>query len=144
VGRAALVESSRASLEKNGVVEGAVDLPAATGGLHVEVRDATGEVVRHLELGAQTAGLVSFTWDGHTDDGDLAPPGSYLLVASFQAGTKPEAAKTLVSAPVDSVVFDSTGFTVDVRGVGEMPFSAVREIRNERAATPAPVADQQP
>jgi flagellar basal-body rod modification protein FlgD len=144
VGRSALVESSRAGLEKDGVVEGAVDLPAATGGLHVEVRDATGQVVRHLELGSQTAGLVSFTWDGKTDDGESAPPGGYALVASFQAGTKPEAAKTLVSAPVDSVVFDSTGFTVDVRGVGEMPFSAVREIRNERVVTPAPNPDQQP
>jgi len=130
VGRSALVESSRAVLGAGGAVEGAVDLPSTTGGLHVEVRDATGQVVRHIELGARQAGLVRFEWDGLTDGGERAPPGGYELKASFQSGNKSEAAGTLVTAPVDSVVFDASGFTVDVRGLGEMPFSAVREIRN--------------
>jgi flagellar basal-body rod modification protein FlgD len=131
VGRSALVEGSTALLEKGGGVEGAVDLPATTGGLHVEVRDSTGQVVRHLELGGQAAGLVRFVWDGRTDTGEAADAGRYALVASFNEGADSEAAETLVSAPIDSVVFGADGFAVELRGLGEMPFSAVREIRNE-------------
>ena len=40
------------------------------------------------------------------------------------------AATTLVYAPVDSVVLGKDGFTVDVAGVGEVPFSQVHEIGN--------------
>jgi flagellar basal-body rod modification protein FlgD len=135
VGRSALVESNVAPLVAGGQVDAAVDLPASTGGLHVEVRDASGAVVRHIELGAQSAGLVRFTWDGGTDTGGVAPPGTYTLVASFASGTTSEAADTLVASRVDSVMFGADGFTVELRGIGELPFSAVREIRNEAAAT---------
>jgi len=128
VGRSALVESPVAVLGAGGSVDGAVDLPASTNGLHVEIRDARGQVVRHIELGARQQGLVRFSWDGLTDGGEIAPPGGYQVAAAFQSGEKSEAAKTLVSAPVDSVVFGADGFTVDVRGLGEMPFTSVREI----------------
>jgi flagellar basal-body rod modification protein FlgD len=134
VGRAALVESNVAPLTAGGTVDAAVDLPASTGGLHVEVRDASCVVLRHIELGAQPAGLVRFTWDGATDSGAKVPPGSYRLVANFASGAGSEAADTLVTAQVDSVLFGADGFTVDLRGIGEMPFSAVREIRNAAAA----------
>jgi flagellar basal-body rod modification protein FlgD len=137
VGRSALVASSTAALEEGGSVTGAIDLPATTGGLAVEVRDAAGQVVRHLELGGQSAGLVRFSWDGQTDEGGSAPAGRYYFAAGFQSGNKTEAATTLISAPVDSVVFGADGFSVQLRGIGELPFSAVREIRNEAARAAA-------
>jgi flagellar basal-body rod modification protein FlgD len=140
VGRSALVASNVAPLTEGGTVDAAVDLPASTGGLHVEVRDASGVVVRHIELGAQSAGLVRFTWDGLTDTGGAAPAGSYELVAQFASGSESVAADTLVTARVDSVLFGADGFTVDLRGIGEMPFSAIREIRNEAVAA-APDSD---
>jgi flagellar basal-body rod modification protein FlgD len=135
VGRTALVESDIAALAEGGTVEGAVEVPATTGGVSVEVRDATGQVVRHLPLGGQHAGLVRFEWDGQTDAGEQADPGLYEIVASYQKGDTAEAAATFVTAPVDSVLFGANGFSVQLRGLGEMPFSAVREIRNDFAAT---------
>ena len=128
VGHSALVESSKAALFPGGVVDAAVDVPSATSGVQVEVRDASGRVVRHLELGASGTGLARFEWDGLADDGTQAPPGAYQLVGSFLSGTKAAAAPTLVYAPVDSVVLGTDGFTVDVRGIGELPFSKVRQI----------------
>jgi flagellar basal-body rod modification protein FlgD len=128
VGRSALVESSRATLEAGGTIGGAIDVPADTGGVSVEIRDASGQVVRHLELGARGQGLARFDWDGLTDGGAQAPPGAYQVVGSYLSGTKPAAAPTLVIAPVDSVVFGRDGFTVGLRGIGDLPFSAVREI----------------
>ncbi len=60
VGRTALVESDTAALPAGGIVEGAVELPATSGRVVVEISDATGEVVRHIELGGQAEGLVRF------------------------------------------------------------------------------------
>jgi flagellar basal-body rod modification protein FlgD len=130
VGKDALVESSKAPLYPGGVVAGAIDVPAATSGATVEIRDATNQVVAHIELGAQPAGLARFEWNGIADGGAQAPPGVYNMVGSYLAGTKSSAATTLVYAPVDSVVLGKDGFTVDVAGVGEVPFSQVHEIGN--------------
>jgi flagellar basal-body rod modification protein FlgD len=131
VGRSALVASARAPLEEGGTVNGAVDLPQSTNTLHVQIRDASGQVVRRLDLGAHDTGLAYFEWDGITDAGEPAKPGAYTLVAEYQAGNEIAAADTLIAAPVESVVFSGAGFSVQLRGLGELPFSAVREIRHE-------------
>ena len=131
VGRSALVPSARATLEEGGSVTGAVDLPHSSGAVRVQIRDASGEVVRRLDLGTHEAGLTAFVWDGVTDGGERAPPGVYTLAAEHRNGNETIGADTLVSAPVESVVFGANGFTVQLRGVGEVPFSAVREIRNQ-------------
>jgi hypothetical protein len=49
------------------------------------------------------------------------------------------AADTLVRAPIDSVLMGVGGVTVELRGIGELPFTAVRQIRNE-VVTAAPAA----
>jgi flagellar basal-body rod modification protein FlgD len=140
VGRSALAESNIAPLTKGGSVDAAVDVPASTGGVHVEVRDAAGAIVRHIELGAQPTGLARFVWDGTTDTGAEAPTGKYRISATYaSAEGKSTAADTFVAAQVDSVMFGADGFTVELRGIGEMPFSAVREIRN-----PVPVDGTDP
>jgi flagellar basal-body rod modification protein FlgD len=131
VGRSALVQASRIAIADGEPVAGAVELPATSSSVRVVVRDSSGEVVRALDLGAKTAGLVPFVWDGKTDDAAAAPSGSYTFSAEFRGDKKIEAATTLISAPVESVVFGADGFSVQLRGIGEMPFAAVREIRND-------------
>jgi flagellar basal-body rod modification protein FlgD len=131
VGRTALAESDVGSIATGGSLEGAVDVPAATGGVRVEIRDAAGQVVRHLELGPQSPGLVRFHWDGLDDSGHAAAAGTYQVVAGYQKNNSTEAATTLVDASVDSVVLGADGFTVRLHGIGDVPFSAVREIRND-------------
>jgi len=131
VGRSALVESDHGAIAAGGSLNGAVDVPAATGGVRVEIRDAAGQVVRHLELGPQTKGLTRFHWDGLNDAGVPAAAGSYQVVAGYQKDNSTAAAVTLVDAPVDSVVFGADGFTAQLRGIGDVPFGAVREIRND-------------
>ncbi|HZF29186.1 MAG TPA: flagellar hook assembly protein FlgD [Gammaproteobacteria bacterium] len=131
VGRTALVESDRGAIAAGGSLDGAVDVPASTGGVGIEIRNAAGQVVRHLQLGPQPAGLTRFHWDGLDDSGAPAAAGGYQLVAGYQKDNTAAAATTLVDAPVDSVVFGADGFTVQLRGIGDLPFSAVREIRND-------------
>jgi flagellar basal-body rod modification protein FlgD len=131
VGRSALVEASGVAIAEGEQVAGAVDLPATSNAVRVVVRSSSGQVVRELDLGARTPGLVSFVWDGKTGDAAAAPSGRYTFSAEFQGDRKVEAATTLISAPVESVVFGADGFSVQLKGIGEMPFAAVREIRND-------------
>jgi flagellar basal-body rod modification protein FlgD len=134
VGRSALVESSSVAIASGQPVAAAVDMPTASGSVKVEIRDATGELVRTIDLGTRPPGLATFTWDGLADDGSAAPGGRYTFAAGFQSEGKIEAAETLVSAPVESVLFGSKGFSVRLAGIGDVPFASVREIREPTSA----------
>lgn len=141
VGRSALVESKGVTIGTGQPVAAAVDMPTASGAVRVSIIDATGQIVREIDLGTRPAGLASFTWDGKTETGTAAPGGRYTFLAEFLSDGEVEAAKTLVSAPVESVLFGADGFSVHLRGVGEVPFSAVREIRDSLSvAVPAPAS----
>jgi flagellar basal-body rod modification protein FlgD len=136
VGRSALVQTSTIGVAAGQSVSGAVDLPEATAGLRLAIRDATGQTVRTVQLGAQPQGLASFTWDGLADDGTAVPAGRYTFDATYSSGADSVVADTLLRAPIDSVLLSADGFGVELRGIGELPFSAVREIRNEVAFAP--------
>ena len=136
VGRSALAAASTLGIAAGERVTGAVDLKEASTAVTLTVRDAIGQPVRELELGAQPVGLTPFTWDGLTDDGDRAPAGRYTFTADYRSGPDRVAADTLLSSSIDSVVLGVKGFSVALRGIGEVPFTSVREIHDEPAAAP--------
>lgn len=140
VGRSALARTSALGIAAGQTVHGAVDLPASSAAAAVSIRDATGQTVRTLPLGAQPSGLAGFTWDGLDDGGRPVAAGRYSFTGSYLAGTETVAADTLLRAPIDSVLLDAEGFSVELRGIGELPFTAVREIRNEVTAAPVTAA----
>jgi flagellar basal-body rod modification protein FlgD len=128
VGRSVLAASGAAAIGAGEGLSGAIELPESSTDVRVQIRDALGQVVRELDLGTQSAGLVRFEWDGADAGGEPAPAGSYGIAAQYRAGNETEAADVLLSAPVDSVLMDASGFRVQLRGIGELPFTAVREI----------------
>jgi flagellar basal-body rod modification protein FlgD len=134
VGRSALVESDTLAITAGQPVSGAVELEESTAALTITVRDALGQPVRTIELGQQTSGLVPFQWDGVGADGSAAPAGRYSFEAAYRSENETVAADMLLRAPIDSVLIGSDGFSVELRGIGEVPFTAVREIRNEVGA----------
>lgn len=131
LGRTALVESGTVTLGSSGSVSGAVDLPASSGKVVVNIVDSSGSLVQQISLGTQSAGLVDFTWDGTLADGTRAPAGAYSLSAQY-AGTdgKAVSADTLVNTTVQSVTMGSgsSGLTLNLSGVGSVAFSNVRRI----------------
>jgi flagellar basal-body rod modification protein FlgD len=130
VGRSALVEASTMAVGDGQAVAGAVDLPDSTSSLTVTVRDSTGQVVRTLPLGANAKGEAPFMWDGMTDTGGVAPAGTYTFGAEFRSGSTVEIGTTLLVASIDSVKLGTDGFSVELRGIGEKPFSSVKQIGN--------------
>src|SRR4030081_2588876 len=64
LGHQALVNSTTANLAANGAVNGAVNVPQTTSQVLLTVKDSTGVLVRQINLGKQSTGLASFSWDG--------------------------------------------------------------------------------
>src|SRR5690606_221462 len=81
VGRSVYVPDDSAKLAANGDISGFVDLPESTGNLKISIMNATGELVRQLDLGAQPSGEVKFSWDGKNAQEQAMPAGQYVIKA---------------------------------------------------------------
>ena len=70
IGKSMLVQSNIAAPDATGMYAGQITLPAAVDGASVDLVDASGNVVKSIDLGSQQAGDVTFYWDGKNDAGD--------------------------------------------------------------------------
>ncbi len=133
LGHQALVTSSSAQLAAGGTVSGSVSVPQTTSAVVLSIADSSGNVVRSIGLGAQSAGLASFSWDGKETNGSQAPAGTYTLSVKYAGQTDSStAATTAVNGTVESVSMGagSAGMTLNVAGVGSVPFSSLQQISN--------------
>jgi flagellar basal-body rod modification protein FlgD len=132
LGHQALVSSATANLAANGTVSGAVNVPQTTSQAVINVSDSSGALVRQINLGAQSTGLANFSWDGKQADGSQAPAGQYTLNAQIAGASTGTAVSTYVNGTVQSVTMGAgqTGLTLNVSGLGSVPFSNVQQISN--------------
>jgi flagellar basal-body rod modification protein FlgD len=134
LGHQALVTSSTVATGAAGTpVSGAVSVPQTTGQVLLNVTNSAGVLVRQINLGAQPAGMSSFSWDGKSGDGTQAPPDTYSLSATYAGAVQGSAAaSTYVNGTVESVSMGSgsAGLTLNVAGVGSVAFSNVQQISN--------------
>ncbi len=133
LGHQALVSSSTATIAANGTVSGAINVPQTTSQVVLNISDSSGALVGQINLGAQSAGLASFSWNGKEGDGSQAPAGTYTLSAQYAGSNSGgTAATTLVNGTIESVSMGagSTGLTLNVAGIGSVPFSSVQQVSN--------------
>ncbi len=133
LGHQALVASSTGTLgAAGGTLSGAVSVPQTSAKVTLNITNANGVLVQSLNLGAQSAGLANFSWNGQTSSGAQAPAGTYTLTAQVAGVTGGTGVTTLVNGTVDSVTMGagSTGLTLNIAGLGSVPFSSVQQISN--------------
>ena len=133
LGHKVLAASSTGTLAAAGAaLSGAVNVPQTTSQVTLNISNSAGVLVKSINLGAQTAGLADFTWNGQASDGSAAPAGTYTLSAQVAGVASGTAVTTLVSGTVDSVTMGAgtTGLTLNVDGLGSVPFSSVQQISN--------------
>jgi flagellar basal-body rod modification protein FlgD len=133
LGHQALVASSTGTLTSaGGTLSGAVSVPQTRSQVTLNITNSTGVLVRSLNLGAQPAGMANFSWNGQTSNGSQAPAGTYTLNAQVAGVSGGTAVTTLVNGTVDSVTMGSgsTGLTLNIAGLGSVPFSSVQQISN--------------
>jgi flagellar basal-body rod modification protein FlgD len=133
LGHQALVSSGTAALGAGGTITGAINVPQTTSQVVLNISDSSGALVGQINMGAQPAGLANFSWNGAEGNGSQAPPGQYTLSAQYAGATSGgTAATTLVNGTIESVSMGagSTGLTLNVAGIGSVPFSSVQQISN--------------
>ncbi len=129
VGRTVVVPADAAVLAAGGMVQGEISLPASTSNLSVTITDSNGTFIRRIDLDAQQAGQVSFSWDGLLEDGTYANPDVYQVTAEATIDGESKALATQVRADVDSVTLGgSQGLILNLAGLGSYQFSDVQQI----------------
>lgn len=131
VGRDVLVPVNTGNLEAGGSIKGVVGITEPASDVTVRISDASGELIREIQLGTQSKGEVSFTWDGLDESGDAVAPGQYQIEAQAKVDGESMTPYTLIEARVGSVSIGGVGqgLTVNLAGLGPVSFSSVAEIR---------------
>src|SRR4051812_26335654 len=80
VGQIATVKGSLVTTDGSGLgVPVAFTQDRASDQTTVQIQDASGKIVRTLDLGQRPAGISRITWDGRSDDGLVMPAGTYAV-----------------------------------------------------------------
>lgn len=129
VGRSVLVPSSLAYLDTEGGVKGQVNVAEPVSDLKIDIFNEAGVPVRTLYMGP-ASGYTNFAWDGFDEDGNALPAGTYQYKASGSINGDNTNFATATVSKVDSVLVGSgsQGLTVNLAGIGSVPFSEVQEI----------------
>jgi len=123
VGRSAYVSTDTAVLEQDGSVKGAVEASGA-GAVNIEIRDHAGRVVRTMSVAASSAGSMDFEWDGVTQSGGTAEPGTYTITAT-QGG---KAVDLQIASRIESVSYTAKGTVLNLLGFGPATFDLITRI----------------
>jgi flagellar basal-body rod modification protein FlgD len=127
-GRSVLVQGSSLTLPASGTATGGVNLDVAADNVTVDIKDASGQVVRELQLGSQGAGVTRFDWDGKTTSGATAPAGSYTLSVTATAGSATVNATPLVARSVSGVSVTNGAVQIVLAGGGTVNYSDIAQI----------------
>lgn len=126
VGRTVLTAGSTAYARTSGGIAGAVQLGSDASDVTVAIQDASGNVLKTMSLGAQSAGTVNFDWDGKTDGGADAGAGPFTVSTYAQNNGTTVDSQPLVWAPVAAVSMPSSGEAqLTLPGIGQVPVSDV-------------------
>ena len=130
VGRKVIVPTDKSVVDTSETFKASAVLPVSSSNVYVNVYDNAGATVNRINLGQQSAGNVSFMWDGKDSGGNLMPPGTYRFEAqaTYEDGAK--GLYTLLPANVDSVTLgqSGSGLMLNLAGLGSVPLSQVQMI----------------
>lgn len=129
VGHAVAVPSSAAVLPSGGRMQAGVNLSSSASDVSVDITDQSGQVLKHLDLGPQASGMVSFSWDGTTTTGATAAPGLYNVQATATVNGQSTSEDVYAVDTVDSVTLNNgTGPTLNLNSLGSVDFLKVKQI----------------
>ncbi|MGQ7848509.1 flagellar hook assembly protein FlgD [Granulosicoccus sp. 3-233] len=131
VGQEVMIESGYMELPDSGPIGGSFELDAGSGKVRVDIADASGTVVRQIDLGEYPAGRHDFTWNGLNEFGERVSPGSYQAVVTAQQGEEFVSASVLSTRIIDSVEFGAGGAaTLNTRQGEILTLADIRQIRS--------------
>jgi flagellar basal-body rod modification protein FlgD len=104
------------------------DLSRPADRVSVDILDASGSVVRSLELGPREAGVNVVAWDGLTGSGEAAADGAYrFMINAVQSGQQ-VGSTALHLRLVNSVSQGSQGVQLNVAANESVSYADIRQI----------------
>lgn len=129
-GHQVLVDGNSLTLSRAGDVstaKGGFALTADADRVTVDIKDEKGNVIKQLNLSAQTAGPGVFVWDGSIEKG-LAPAGKYTFDVKAYNGSASVPVSTLTAARVDGSAMTAQGVRLTLEGLGIRYYSDVHMV----------------
>lgn len=128
VGRSVMVPTDTVLMDgENGII-GAINVTEDTGKLMVDVTNASGTVVRTIDMGTRKAGTVRFGWDGTGPNGQPLPEGVYKIEAYGKSGSSSKSFTVETPDRVVSVSIKPEGATANLASGESIPVMQIKEI----------------
>ncbi len=121
VGRDVVVPGNLLDID-DGVGQGGYELSGPADAVKVEVLAPSGQVVQTLNLGAQGSGMHSFDWVAGSATNDAA----LRFRVTATTGGVHSTPTALMRDQVDAVTTSGTGFALELRNAGSVPYANVR------------------
>jgi flagellar basal-body rod modification protein FlgD len=130
VGRSVIVDAGSTTVDTAKGMTGSVVVPSASSATSVKVYDAQLNLVKTIDLGTQSAGNASFSWDGTNDAGETVASGNYSFVANGSLEGTSTSLSTYLPATVNSVTTGVNGgeMTLNLAGGQSIALSKVQTI----------------
>jgi flagellar basal-body rod modification protein FlgD len=128
IGKGVVAPGNTMLLQQGQAVAG-VQFPTPVDQATITISNASGQVVKTINLGSQPAGTQAIPWDGSTDAGGKASDGTYTFALSaMQGGQKVTTATTLGYGLVQSVTLGTDQLQLNTLGLGAVPLNQVKQI----------------
>jgi flagellar basal-body rod modification protein FlgD len=111
IGSSVLVPGSTAFVSNGKSAGFGVSLPSDATDVQVTIKDAGGNVISTLDLGAHSAGTVPVVWTPTDASGNALPDGAYTVSAVATSAGQTSTVPTLSGEQVLSVIEESSGGT---------------------------------
>lgn len=130
LGHSVLVPGNLARPDENGEIHGVVDLPSSASTSNIRFTNEQGEILHQVELGAQSRGLVGFSWLDIPSE-ILESDDALRIEAYADIGNGLEAVSSSVFSDVLAATtgIDSDGVQLDVRDYGTISAAEVIKFR---------------
>ena len=96
--------------------------------VNVSINDASGNLVRSLNLGPRDEGVNALAWDGLTNTGATAAAGEYRFTVEAIQGGQSVSNTTLNLGVVNSVSQNSQGVQLNLAGNKSVGYADIRQI----------------
>jgi len=133
VGMDVLYNTNQVQFDGKDPVTLGANLSIASDSTVAVITDSSGTVVRTLSLGAEPAGVSSFSWDGNDDSGNPVASGTYnVAVNATRTDGQSVTATAVAEGQVGAVTFNSSGSSAPTLVIGnqQVQLSSVVEVVN--------------
>lgn len=118
IGHGVMVNGGQILVGKGTTTPFGVELASASTGASATIKDASGNVIDTVDLGALSAGVHTFSWDGKLTDGSEAPDGKYSVAIAASNGNTQLVAQPLNYAYVNGVSTANNTTKLDLGTMG--------------------------